>query len=253
MNNFENTSNKNTKSPILFSILITLLILIFPIVSGTLAYVFELKELEGRLLQTLAFVIAGIIGCIIGKTKFGNLKNIGLKKSEISNYKDYLWFLPLIFIEVLPLFFGIKKTLNIPIIITYIIFTMAVGFSEEIYFRGIIAKTLKRKSIVFAILMSSFLFSIGHASNLLAGASIVDTILQIVFAFIFGVVAVEISFSTDSLVIPILWHTLHNLISLITIRNEGEWPFIIGIIQGFILAIYGIFLWKKLYSAAKKR
>ena len=109
MNNFENTSNKNTKSPILFSILITLLILVFPIVSGTLAYIFELKELEGRLLQTLAFVIAGFIGCIIGKIKFGNLKNIGLKKSEISNYKDYLWFFPLIFIEVLPLFFGIKR------------------------------------------------------------------------------------------------------------------------------------------------
>ena len=109
MNNFENTSNKNTKSPILFSVFITFLILIFPIVSGAIAYIFELKELEGRLLQTLAFVIAGIIGCIIGKIKFGNLKNIGLKKSEISNYKDYLWFVPLILSKFCPFSLASKR------------------------------------------------------------------------------------------------------------------------------------------------
>lgn len=246
MKSTEETSQfHRIKHPLLFSFLMTLLILVFPIVSGTIAAVFTLNELQGRLVQALAFILAGIVGCVIGKSGFGSLKNVGLSNVVIRRYKDYLWFIPLIISEVIPLFAGFKKDLNIPMLVVLAIFTMAVGFAEELYFRGLIAKSLQKKSWIAAIVISSLFFSVGHLSNLLAGANMLDTLLQVAFAFIFGVVAAEIALSGKSLLIPIVWHTIHNFISLITMSNDGELSTKIGVLQGVILIVYGVFLWKK--------
>lgn len=240
--------NNGIKKPIVFSVLLTILILVFPVVSGAIITIFKFGELRSRLIQALAFIIAGIIGCIIAKLKFGSLKDVGLKIVHISDLKDYLWFAPIILVEILPFFAGLKSGLNQSLILAYVLFTIAVGFAEELYFRGLIANSFKKT--ISLVLFSSFLFSIGHIMNLLAGASIFDTALQIVFAFLFGIVAVEISFTTKSLVIPILWHTAHNFISLVTASNDGKWSLIIAIAQGTILLIYGIYLWVKKINTA---
>lgn len=122
---------------------------------------------------------------------------------------------------------------------------LAVGFTEELYFRGIIVDILKRKGIVTVIFLSSVLFSIGHLANLLAGAPLNETILQVIFAFLFGVVAVQITLATNSFLIPAIWHTLHNFIASITASNDGSESMIISGLQGVILLVYGIYLWKK--------
>lgn len=240
------------KNPLIFSLLMTLLLLMFPTASGTVITILRLNELQSRFVQGIAFLLAGIIGCTIAKIRYGHRKNMVLSNEMISPLKDYLWFAPLVFVELLPLLFGLKEGLDVPKIIIYFLFTFAVGFAEELYFRGLIAKALERWSLHHAIFISSILFSVGHFLNLLAGATFANTLLQVIFAFIFGIVAVEISFMSGSLSIPILWHTIHNFISLITMANDNKWFIIIEIIQGLVLILYGFFLWTRIMHQERK-
>ena len=110
---------------------------------------------------------------------------------------------------------GLKEELIFSEIIILFIFTAIVGFTEEIYFRGLIVKSMIEKSVALTIFFSSLLFSLGHFLNLLAGAGFIETFLQVVFAFIFGIVAIEISMITGNIGIAIIWHWAHNFISFI--------------------------------------
>lgn len=93
---------KNEKRPYLKAILLTFLILLFPIISGTIIAISGLEGTSATMIQTAAFVVAFCIGALIAKKRAGSLQNIGLRLANIGDLKDYLWFLPLILIEILP-------------------------------------------------------------------------------------------------------------------------------------------------------
>ncbi len=245
-------SRVRMKRTMTFAVFMTVLILVFPTLSGAVITIYELSTLQGRLAQGIAFVLAGILGLVIAKSRFGNMKYVGLDKPRVTKLSEYLWFAPLIIVEVIPLFIGIREGLSSTAIIIYLFFTAAVGFTEELYFRGIIWTALQEKSLKFAVLMSSFLFSVGHFLNLLAGASMKNTILQVIFAFLFALVAVGISYATGSIAIPILWHTIHNFVSLITVESSGRADISIEIFLGFVLLLYGVYLWLKFVSPNEK-
>lgn len=239
-------------SPLVFAILMTLLILVFPTASGAVITILDLNELQGKLVQAVAFLFAGMIGCVIANVRYGSWKNVVFHNERKSPMVDYLWFAPLVFVELLPLLNGIEEGLRVNIVLAYLLFTMAVGFTEELYFRGLIVKAFEKRSIVYVIFLSSFLFSVGHFLNLLAGATIGYTALQVIFAFIFGAVAVEISLMSGSLTVPIIWHTAHNFISLLTNVNDSKWFIIIGLVQGMGLILYGVFLWSRMVQKSDK-
>lgn len=43
----------------------TLLILVFPTASGAVITILDLNELQGKLVQAVAFLFAGMIGCVM--------------------------------------------------------------------------------------------------------------------------------------------------------------------------------------------
>lgn len=131
-------------------------------------------------------------------------------------------------------------------------FVIAVGFAEEFYFRGLILKILQQKGIKLSIILSSVLFSIGHLSNLLNGASFWNTILQLIFAFLFGLVAAEITILTKSIMIGVIWHIAHNFIALITQSGDTTKDLIILGVQCVILLIYNFYLIKKISNINNK-
>ena len=71
-------------------------------------------------------------------------KKIGLIIIENGSAKKVLFFLPLVIAEAPFLLVGFRLN-SIKYIITLLFFTIAVGISEEIYFRGIILKLLEGK------------------------------------------------------------------------------------------------------------
>lgn len=234
---------KTIRKPIILSVLLTFLIISAPVISGIVISVAGLEGTTATIIQTVAFTIIFILGCVISKWLFGNLREVGLKEFKTDNLKSYLWFLPIVIIELIPLFYGFKNGLNARVILISLLFTTSVGFAEELYFRGLIARVLKQKGLLMMILVSSLLFSTGHIFNLLSGASVTATILQIIFAFVFGIVAIQLSISTGSIIIPIIWHIVHNFISINTVENTISQGLTAGVIQVIIMALYVAYLW----------
>jgi membrane protease YdiL (CAAX protease family) len=59
---------------------------------------------------------------------------------------------------------------------------MLVGFLEELIFRGFLFTALRKDSLKVAVIVSSVTFGMGHIVNLLNGAPLGETLLQIVYA-----------------------------------------------------------------------
>lgn len=231
--------------PYAFSVFISFFILLFPFISGAIVTGLVLEEIETRLVQGLAFALAGLVGSSIAKNRFGNLDFLKPNFLTKEEGKKYLYFIPIILVECLPLFFGLKDKISLALLVTYLFFTLAVGFTEELYFRGIIANALKEKGLKVAIFLSSLLFSLGHFLNLLIGVSLMDTLFQVILAFFFGLLAVQISFATKSIFIPIIWHFFHNLISTLTFATREEMGLYIGGLQCIVFILFSFYLGRK--------
>ncbi|MDG3044423.1 CPBP family intramembrane metalloprotease [Bacillus sp. B6(2022)] len=118
---------------------------------------------------------------------------------------------------------------------------------EEGIFRGILFQYLKQINLSTAIWGSAVLFGLGHAANLLSGKSIILTVAQILFAFLFGFVAAEIVALTNSLQWVIVWHAVHNIVDQMTSGNTpvGMQMLLLSI-QCVILLVLAVVLWRRL-------
>lgn len=234
-------------NPYLQALKVMLLILIFPILSGTIITLLELESPLSIWIQFLAFVLAGIYG-FFRRPKRGQV--VGLAKPKVKSWTKLLYLLPVLIAEGLALAFGLKPGMDLTFILATICLHVAVGFAEEFYFRGWLADILQVKGYLTMVFFASFVFAIGHLANLLGGADLFITIYQIVFAFIFGLVAMNLALLTKSLWIPIIWHACHNILSQLTPEDFSSKAQLLALAQGTILLIYGIYL-AKLYLSTK--
>ncbi|MEA0563417.1 CPBP family intramembrane glutamic endopeptidase [Lysinibacillus irui] len=63
---------------------------------------------------------------------------------------------------------------------------LIIAFIEETIFRGILLRMLLTKGVATAVWVSSILFGVTHALQLLGGQSLEDTIIQIIYALLVG-------------------------------------------------------------------
>ena len=88
----------------------------------------------------------------------------------------------------------------------FLLYVCVVGpVFEELLFRGVILQTLKRYNAFFAIIASSLIFGLFHLY-----------LEQGTHAFVLGIVLAYIAIKTDSLMVPILLHTIHNTLTTVT-------------------------------------
>ena len=195
-------------NPYLFSVLLTIL---FVAVSFTL----------GSLTGVLGYPTLAIIGAII-VTKKRWWKKVGFTLSG-ANGRSLLLSVP-VFLPVLwwlaaaPIIgYG---TLQIPELGTLGLilgFTLLVGFTEEMFFRGIMLQALRPKGAWTAILATSLLFGAAHAVNAFA-ASPVYTALQVGYAVPLG-----LSFAAVVWVTRLIWPVVlaHGLIDFGAYLNSA--------------------------------
>lgn len=220
-----------------------LIMVLFPIVASVIIQVNNItSNLIGYAIQAIFFGFASVIGFILYN------KNRSVNYS-VKNTKAVFYFLPLLFIELIVFISGITFSNKIPYYIVLLIFTAFVGISEELFFRGIILNILINKSAKYAIFVSSILFSILHLTNIASGASIKYVMLQVIFAFLFGIVAAQITVITQSIVPAITWHFSHDFIAFITGNKLNQLTTLILIVQCIVLMIYAVYLNKKLSVA----
>lgn len=100
-----------------------------------------------------------------------------------------------------------------PLYIVFTIFTIAIlaPVVEEFMFRGVLLKRMIGKTSVWGgILISSLLFGILH--------------LDVIGAFLFGVVASLLYLRTNNLLIPILLHIINNSLAAAAMFLAPTWP-----------------------------
>lgn len=205
-----------TKS-ILFSILWAVILLLFPISSGILATVLQLNQTMIFFVQGSFMLIAIIIPLVYIMLKKYSFKNFGFRKTEKQSAKKVLFYIPLVLIVLPPLVVGIDFQ-SVMYFFALLFFATCVAIAEEIYFRGIIYTQVKNAFSSYAaiIIITSLIFGIGHGASIIGTGDVVATVLQIINAFFFGIVAIETVMLTKSLYPAILLHFLYNFSNYVT-------------------------------------
>ena len=166
----------------------------------------------------LNLVLALIVIIFIFKNKLASY--YGLIK--IPQFKDYLYFFPLVLIIAVNFFGGININNSLKEILFYILSMVCIGFLEEIIFRGFLFKMMASDNLKTAILVSSLTFGIGHIVNLVNGSELLPTILQIIYSISLGYLFVMIFIKSKSLWPAIITHILINGLSIFSNFNNRD-------------------------------
>ena len=129
---------------------------------------------------------------------------------------------------------------------------LAGGFMEEAVFRGLVLRTLLPGGLIKAALLSSVIFAIVHFINLLGGANLNDTILQVIIAFLAG-----FAFTAPLAVTRNIWplvfiHALNNFVAYLVVggftntaetsQNPTLGSAITSIVPWLLLSIYSFWV-----------
>ena len=97
----------------------------------------------------------------------------------------------------------------------WLAFTLLVAFVEETFFRGIVLRMLLPYGWTPAWILSSVVFGLGHAINLIAGyQSAFTTLIQVCFALAWGLFAAAVYADTGSIWPVFVFHALFDAIQL---------------------------------------
>lgn len=187
--------------------------------------------------------------------KQGLTKKYGLIRPEYPLKKAW-FFWPLILIAGFGLLCGIEFRYSAFECALFMISMLCVGFLEEIIFRGFLFLGMAKNNTKEAIVVSSMTFGIGHIVNLLNGAPLLGTLMQIIFAVAVGFTLVLLFYKGGSLLPCIVFHSLNNAFSVIEKTNAevakslnmSETSLEMALVAFFValLAIYCVFCLKKL-------
>lgn len=172
---------------------------------------------------------------------------IKLKRTEyyglikVKETKKYLYFIPLIIISTVNLWNGFNINNTTKEIIFNTINMINVGFIEEIIFRGFLFKMMEKNNSQSAIIVSAITFGIGHIVNLLNGAEIIPTIIQICYAISLGYLFVIIFYKSKSLIPCIITHATINSLAIFNIENTTS-LYLSSLVLIIISLVYAIYI-----------
>ncbi len=151
--------------------------------------------------------------------KNGLLEKYGLCPFQ-GSWKSYLYFIPLLPVITINLWNGAAVNVSAAEVMLHILSMLCVGFIEEVIFRGLLFKAICKSSVKQAILISSITFGIGHIVNLLNGADVLPTLLQICYAVAIGFLFVIIFYKGKSLLPCIITHGIVNSLSIFSVPGS---------------------------------
>ena len=191
--------------------------------------------------SSVSFVVNTILSaCLVGIV-------LSLKKSayygftKVRNLKKYVYFIPLAVIISVNLWSGFNINNTISEIIFHTLTMINIGFIEELIFRGFLFRMMEKSNIKSAIIVSAVTFGMGHIVNLLNGAELIPTLMQICYATAIGYLFVIIFHKSKSLVPCIITHCLVNSLSIFNVDNTLS-LYIAPVFLTMIPLAYGIYI-----------
>ena len=218
------------------SLLWCFVILLFPIASGTLSVILSLDTITTIFLQGTFMVLALIPPAILVFSGKWQLRKVGFASFNLKGLKRVLYFMPIlvIFVPVAIKGFYVK---SIGYVVGSIFLYLFVGIAEEVYFRGIIPNYLKKEfSTKGIVLWSTLIFAIGHVATALTGSNIFEITLNVLNAFVFGWLAMEMTIISSNIIPAFLVHFLFDFETKIVVMNARE-LLIAEIVRGIMMFI----------------
>jgi len=142
------------------------------------------------------------------------------------NWKTYLYFIPLLLLMTANLWNGAAMNASAVVIALHVLSMLCVGFIEELIFRGLLFKALCKSNVKQAVIISSLTFGLGHIVNLLNGADVLPTLLQICYAVALGFLFVIIFCKGKSLLPCIITHGIINSLSIFSVQGSQSFHII---------------------------
>lgn len=175
----------------------------------------------------------------------GILREYGLQPSKASP-KAMLFYLPAVVMLSANLWHGVRLNYNPLETVLYFLSMLAVGFLEEVIFRGLLFNAMRPSSTKWAVIVSSLTFGVGHLVNLVngSGAEILPSLLQVVYAACAGFMFVMMYLNEESLIPCIAFHGIFNGLSAFTYEGAAtsEARLLTSILLAIITASYGAYL-----------
>ncbi|MFJ7677418.1 CPBP family intramembrane glutamic endopeptidase [Peribacillus sp. NPDC097224] len=179
------------------------------------------------------------------KNRWGTFYFHSLRKLSV---REWVLYTPLLFFLILLVIFneGVSiQSFSYLVLLSLGIMTNA--FVEESVFRGLMLKILLPKGEIKAIIISSLFFGIGHFAQAFQNPSF-SIFIQVFYALLIGLVLALLVIQTQSIIIPIIFHFLHNLLQytgrivsdVATIRMTD-----IILIAFLIIYIIGLLMFRK--------
>lgn len=189
-----------------------LLIAIYVAVNSVCVQNFGETSFGGFIVNTALSV--GLIGMVLALKKSAYY---GFKK--VCDPKKYLYFIPLFLMVSVNLWGGINRSHATREIVFHVLTMLNVGFIEELIFRGFLFKMMAKTNLKSALVVSALTFGIGHIVNLLNGAELIPTLMQICYAAATGYLFALLFHKSKSLIPCIVTHCLFNSLSVFNVEN----------------------------------
>ena len=159
-----------------------------------------------------------------------------------SRVAGFLWIIPLAAISTVNFWGGIRFDTPPLHILLHIVSMCFVAFLEEVIFRGLLFTEMRRTNVTAAIVVSSLTFGAGHIVNLVFGAPLFDTLLQLVYAAAIGFCYTAVFHTTGSILPCILSHAFVNATSVFAAESGAELLLITAAIQTVLSVTCGVIL-----------
>lgn len=230
------------KRKILNTALAMVVIMTFYFMAGAAVVTNNLQGTEAKLVQG-GFIWLSVIAAILFYfIRSHSISGIGFRRVEKGTMKELYYCIPMIIVALSGMIAGVDFSQGMSFLLASLFLTIGVGLSEEIYFRGIIYNLWKTQGKGKAVMVSSILFGICHLMNVLGGAGIIETVLQIFFAFFYGIIFALIFIKTESLLPCVGLHFLHDFCAFVgsELTDVAELGLILA--QTVIMLIYIVLL-----------
>ncbi len=171
-----------------------------------------------------------------------NLRHyLGLCRVQVEG-KRLLHYIPLMIIGTVNFWSGLMVNFSVPEAILYILSMCFVGFLEEVIFRGLLFRGMCKNHVGAAIIVSSLSFGMGHAVNLLLGAPLADTLLQLLYASAVGFLFTAVFYVGGSILPCIAVHIVVNATGVFAVEPGLEGRIAMALVQSVVSVVCGVWI-----------
>ena len=163
--------------------------------------------------------------------------------------KACLYFIPFVLLCTVNFWFGVRAHFGMPGQVWAVITLALAGYVEEVIFRGLLYRTVEKKNLTRAIIISAVTFGAGHIVNLLTGHGSLETVLQLIYAVAIGFSFALVLWRGGSLLPCIITHCIINIGSVISNNALAEstarvYDYCSTAFIVLVAGLYSLYLWK---------